>query len=289
MAFFYFFIPHPISLSNVDLHSHSSASDGLLSPGEVARRAADNGVTLFALTDHDTLGGLLEAQRVATECGIRFVNGVEISVEWETLPIHILGLNFDRDDPCLKAGILSISSGRTGRAARMSAELAKIGIKGALEGALRYAKNPALISRAHFARYLVEIGICKDIRRVFESYLVPGRPGYVEHQWASLAEAVGWIVGAGGVAAIAHPARYKLANKKLRQLLVEFKSLGGSAIEVVSSSHSVDAVNTFAKLAKTHNFMASCGSDFHGPDESAIDLGHIPPLPVGLKPIWEVF
>ena len=258
---------------NVDLHSHSTASDGLLAAADVARRAAENGVDIFALTDHDDLGGLVAARTVADELGMRFVNGVEISIEWEGLQIHVLGYGFAADDAALNAGLASIRSGRTNRAQRMSAELEKVGIRGVFDGAMRYAGNPHLISRSHFARYLVEIGVCRDVRSVFDSYIVPGRPGYVDHRWATLEDSVGWIVGAGGVASVAHPGRYKLSRPEMRRFLDDFKRLGGQAIEVISGSHSAENVAVFSRLAREYEFMASCGSDYHGPGESYVDLG----------------
>jgi predicted metal-dependent phosphoesterase TrpH len=274
---------------NCDLHCHSTASDGLLSADEVVRRAAANGVDRLALTDHDDLGGLAIARAAADEAGIALTSGVEISIEWEGLQIHILGLAFDVDDAALNAGLATIRSGRIDRAQRMSVDLEKIGVRNAFEGAMRFAKNPCLISRAHFARYLVESGACKDIRSVFESYLVPGRPGYVDHRWATLADSIGWVLGAGGVAAVAHPGRYKLNNRDMRRFLAEFKDLGGQAIEVMSGSHSQENVGTFGRLANEYGFLASRGSDFHGPGESYVDLGKLPPLPDGLKPVWEIF
>lgn len=274
---------------NVDLHCHSKASDGLLSADEVARRAAANGVELLALTDHDNLDGLVAAHAVADEAGMQFVYGVEISIEWGGLQVHILGLNFDADDQILNAGLESIRSGRVSRAQRMADELEKIGIPGCFDGAMRHAENPHLISRAHFARYLVEIGVCKDVRSVFESYIVPGRPGYVDHRWATLEESVNWIVGAGGIAAVAHPGRYKFSKAEMRGLLEDFKSLGGQAVEIISGSHSAENVTVFSRYAREYGFMASCGSDFHGPGESYVDLGKLSPLPAGLTPVWEAF
>ena len=274
---------------NADLHCHSTASDGLLTATEVVRRAAENGVELLALTDHDDLGGLGEARSIADEVGMRFVNGVEISIEWGGLQVHILGFAFAADDEQLNTGLTSIRTGRIDRARRMAAELDKIGINGCYEGAMRHAENSNLISRSHFARYLVEAGVCKDVRSVFESYIVPGRPGYVDHRWVTLADSVGWILGAGGVAAVAHPGRYKLSRLEMRQLLDEFKSLGGQAIEVVSGSHSTENVTVFSRLAREYGFMASRGSDFHGPGESYVDLGKLAPLPQGLTPVWEAF
>lgn len=274
---------------SVDLHTHSNASDGLLSAADVALRAAANGVDMLALTDHDDLGGLPAARAVADERGMRFIDGVEISIEWGGLQVHIVGLNFDPRDSVLNAGLASIRSGRIGRAQRMSADLGKIGIPGCFDGAMRYAGNPNLIGRSHFARYLVEIGVSRDVRSVFDSYLVPGCPGYVDHRWPTLAESVKWIHGAGGLAVIAHPARYKFSRTELLNLFDEFKSHGGKAIEVISGSHSAESVASFARLAREHGFMASCGSDFHGPEESNVDLGSLPPLPDGLVPVWNAF
>jgi hypothetical protein len=274
---------------NVDLHCHSTASDGLLPPAGVVRRAAANGVDMLSLTDHDDLGGLPAARLVADEVGMRFVNGVEISIEWGGLQVHIIGYAFDADDRVLNDGLASIRSGRISRARRMAADLETVGIGGCFDGAMRFAENPNLISRAHFARYLVESGVCKDVRSVFESYIVPGRPGYVDHRWATLEESVGWILGAGGVAAVAHPGRYKLSRPEMRLMLDEFKRYGGQAIEIVSGSHSADNVTVFSRLAREYGFLASCGSDFHGPGESYIDLGKLASMPPGLTPVWEAF
>ena len=274
---------------NVDLHCHSTASDGLLPAAEVARRAAQNGADMLALTDHDNLAGLDDARAVADECGMRFINGVEISIEWLGLQIHVVGLNFDAANPAINDGLASIRSGRVTRARRMADELEKIGIAGCFEGAMRHAENPSLVSRSHFARHLVEIGVCKDVRSVFESYIVPGKPGYVTHRWPSLADSLAWIHGAGGVAVVAHPGRYKLSRPEVRRFLEEFKALGGEAVEVVTGSHSAENVSTFTRLAQEYDFLASCGSDFHGPGESYVDLGKLAPLPAGLTPVWEKF
>ncbi len=285
----YFCIPSTQNVPIVDLHCHSTASDGLLPPADLARRAVDNGVEMLALTDHDNIGGLDAARAVAESNGMAFVNGVEISIEWGGLQVHILGYAFDATSAVLNTGLEGIRSGRIERARRMAEALAEVGVDGAFDGAMRFAENSTLISRAHFARYLVEIGVCKDVRSVFESYIVPGKPGYVQHQWVSLAEAVGWIHSAGGVAAIAHPGRYKLSRSQMRQMLDEFKSLGGLALEVVSGSHSADNVSLYGRLAREYGFLASCGSDFHGAGESYVDLGRVAALPAGLAPIWEAF
>lgn len=274
--------------ANFDFHCHSSVSDGLLPPAEVARRAAGNGVDLWALTDHDDLGGLDIAQATAREAGIRFVPGVEISIEWRELPIHIVGLGFDWHHPALVDGLTELRSGRLERARRMGEALDAIGIPGVFAGAMGYVTNPNLISRAHFARYLVSIGIARDTSGVFQHYLTPGKPGYVDHRWASLADAIGWITAAGGVAVVAHPGRYKMSGGDMRKFLDEFKDLGGQAIEVTSGSHSPDHVLHFARLARHYAFHASRGSDFHGPEESYVDLGRLPPLPQDLKPVWRL-
>jgi len=275
--------------ANFDFHCHSTVSDGLLPPEAVVRRAAGNGVSLLALTDHDDTGGLAEAADVAREEGIGFVPGVEISIEWRGSPIHIVGLAFDPTHPAILDGLSELRSGRVERARRMGDALAAIGITGVFEGAQRYAGNPSLISRAHFARYLVEIGIAKDVPSVFLSYLTPGKPGYVDHRWASLEDAVGWIRAAGGVAVVAHPGRYKMSGGQMRQFLADFKEAGGQGIEVTCGSHSPDHILHFARLARFFSFYASRGSDFHGPEESYVDLGRLPGLPEDLKPVWRLF
>ena len=273
----------------VDLHTHSRASDGLLSPAEVARRAVDNGVEILALTDHDETNGLAQARAVAGASGIHLVNGVEISIEWGWLQVHVVGLDFDVDNADLNAGLEDIRSGRVERARRMAADLERVGLPGCFEGAMRYAENPNLIGRSHFARHMVERGVCRDMQGIFESYLVPGKPGYVTHRWVTLADAVGWIRGAGGIAVIAHPGRYKFSRQEMRQLFDEFKGLGGQAIEVVSGSQSQEHLIQMSRFAREYGFLASSGSDFHGPEESHIDVGCNALLPGDLTPVWAAF
>ena len=273
---------------NFDFHCHSTTSDGLLPAAEVAQRAAANGVDLWALTDHDDLGGLQTAAEAASVCQLAFVPGVEISIEWRGQSIHIVGLGFDPHAKALNEGLASLRQGRLERAERMAAALEKIGIGGVLAGARRHAANPSLISRAHFARYLVESGIAKDVPTVFQHYLTPGKPGYVEHQWATLEDAVCWITDGGGVAVVAHPGRYKFSGQVMRDFLALFADLGGRGLEVVSGSHSRDHVLHFARLARYYGFYASRGSDFHGPEESYVDLGRLPMLPEDLKPVWRL-
>lgn len=272
---------------NADLHCHSTRSDGLLAPAEVVRRAVANGVELLALTDHDEISGLAEARAAAKACGLRFVDGVEISISWgDDQTVHIVGLGIDPADPVLVQGLAQVRSGRDARALRMAAELDKVGIHGAYAGALRHVSNPALVSRSHFARYIVEQGHARDIKEVFDYWLAKGKPGYVEHAWATLAEAVGWIVGAGGTAVIAHPARYRLTPAERRELFVAFRELGGEGIEVLSGTQNAAEVREYAGIAREFGFLASRGSDFHGPGESWVDLGRLPNLPEDLTPVW---
>ncbi|MDI6746753.1 MAG: 3',5'-nucleoside bisphosphate phosphatase [Rhodocyclaceae bacterium] len=275
---------------NVDLHCHSNVSDGLLSPAAVVERAKANGVDLLALTDHDEIGGLDEARQSATALGLRFVTGTEISVSWgDDQTVHIVGLNFDDRHPELIAGLARVRSGRDARAELMAAELAKVGIDDAYAGALKYVGNPALISRSHFARYIVERGFARDIKTVFEHWLAKGKPGYVSHSWAELSDALDWIRMAGGVSVIAHPARYRLTPAERRELFVAFKELGGQGIEVISGSHNEAEVREFAGIAREFGFLASRASDFHGPGESYTDLGRMVQLPPDLTPVWEAW
>jgi hypothetical protein len=275
---------------NADLHCHSTVSDGLLAPAELVRRAHGNGVELFALTDHDEVSGLAEAGVQAAELGLRFVNGVEISVSLgDDQTVHIVGLDFDRTFAPLVEGLAAVRSGRDSRAHRIAAELDKVAIHGAYEGALRYAGNPALISRSHFARYIVELGHAKEVKSVFDWWLAKGKPGYVAHPWARLEDALGWISGAGGIAVVAHPGRYRLSRAEMTEMLSTFKDLGGVGIEVLSGSHNEDHVREYAHMARHYGFLASRGSDFHGPGESWVDLGRLPDLPEDLVPVWTKF
>ena len=276
------------SILNADLHCHSVVSDGTLTPEALAARAAANGVELWALTDHDEVSGQERAAAAAKACGMRYVCGVEISVTFLNQTVHILGLGVDPENIALREGLTATRGGRTARAQQMAAELARVGIPGVFEGALKYVGNPELISRSHFARYLVEAGICPDTNSVFRKYLAQGKPGYVPHRWASLREAVGWITGAGGVAVIAHPARYKFSANEEFALFTEFKGHGGAGVEVVTGSHTTAEYLTYGAAAKDYGLAASRGSDFHSPDESHTDLGSLPYLPGSLTPVWEL-
>jgi predicted metal-dependent phosphoesterase TrpH len=275
-------------LLNADLHCHSVVSDGTLTPDALAARAKANGVQLWALTDHDEIGGQERAIAAAKAEGMKYLTGVEISITFAGKTVHIVGLGFDHTNEALVQGLRNTRGGRAERAKEMSDGLAKVGIQGAFEGALQYAGNHELISRTHFARFLVETGVCKDTSEVFRKYLTENKPGFVPHRWASLENAVKWITGAGGVAVIAHPARYGFTANEEFALFTEFKQHGGLGVEVVTGSHSSADALQYAETALEFELAASRGSDFHSPDESHTDLGTLPWLPGQLKPVWEL-
>lgn len=272
---------------NADLHCHSTVSDGSLAPAEVARLAHAGGVTLWALTDHDEVAGQAQARGEAEALGMRYVNGVEISITWASRTVHIVGLGIDPACPALVEGLCATRSGRADRARAMSDALAALGIEGAYEGALAYVSNPDLISRTHFARFLVEKGYAASTPDVFDRFLGEGKPGFVPHRWASLEGAVAWITAAGGTAVIAHPGRYKYTPLEFDTLFGQFLDLGGKAIEVVTGSHTPDQFREYADVARRFGFEASRGSDFHAPGEGRTELGKLPPLPSDLTPVWE--
>jgi predicted metal-dependent phosphoesterase TrpH len=269
-----------------DLHCHSTHSDGLLAPAAVVARARAQGVDVLALTDHDELSGVAEAQEAALEAGITLICGAELSTTWEGITIHVVALGIDPANATLAASLAAIRVGRSARARRIADALAAAGIEGAYEGAMRYVTSERLVSRTHFARYLVESGHAREMNDVFARYLTPGKPGHVKHEWAKLSEAVDWIHAAGGQAVIAHPGRYKVNASGMRRLLTEFRDAGGDAIEVVSPSHTRAQYGEFATHARILGLRASCGSDWHGPGESWMELGALPDLPAGVVPVW---
>lgn len=269
----------------IDLHCHSNVSDGLLSPAELMSHAAENNVQAIALTDHDDIAGLSEASITAKSLNIIFINGVEISVTWKKRTLHIVGLNFDKDNKLLFQGLKKIRDGRYRRAQLMADGLGMAGIQGAMDGAKSYAKN-STIGRIHFAQFLVAQGYAKDISAVFKKFLTPGKPGYVDHEWISLEESIRLINGAGGDAIIAHPGRYDMGNKLYPKLFQEFKDLGGTGVEVMSGSQDPSQANYFSKLAANYNLFSSCGSDFHGKGISHRALGNVRSLPNDSIPIW---
>lgn len=275
-----------MNLLNADLHCHSVVSDGTLQPEALAQRAKANGVELWSLTDHDEVDGQARAADAARDLGLDYLSGCEISVSFIGTTVHIVGLGFDADDPALRDGLAATRGGRGQRAQEMSDGLARVGIKGGFEGALRYAGNPELIARTHFARWLVEIGACADTNEVFRRYLTEGKPGYVPHRWAALGDAVRWITAAGGLAVIAHPGRYSFTPTEEYALFSEFVAHGGRGVEVITGSHTGADYLKYADMALEFGLLASRGSDFHSPEESHTDLGALPDLPGRLTPVW---
>ncbi|MGE0355360.1 MAG: PHP domain-containing protein [Burkholderiales bacterium] len=273
-------------MDNFDLHNHSTASDGLLAPTQLIELGVRHGVHAMALTDHDTTDGLEEAAAAARRCGIGFVDGVEISVTWGETTVHVVGLGIDPASQALAQGLRGIREGRLDRARRMADALAARGIGGTLEAALALAGSELRLSRTHFARHLATVGAVRDTQQAFDKYLGKGKSAWVPHRWAALEDAVGWIRGAGGVAVLAHPGRYGLKPLGRATLLEEFRRLGGEAIEVVTGSHRPEEYATWRRAAEEYGFLASRGSDFHGPGESPVEPGRLAPLPASLVPVW---
>lgn len=277
-----------MSYANIDFHCHSNCSDGALSPAKVVQRAAANGATALALTDHDTLLGQRQARDTAQLLGLRYVTGVEISTQFLGISIHIVGLGIDIENVALNTQLKNLAKQRKARALQMARSLEKVGIEGSFSGAMALAQNPELVSRTHFARYLVQSGACASVSEVFANYLTEGKPGYAPAQWVTVGEAVSWILAAGGVAVLAHPGRYRLSAEQLRELVALFKTAGGRAIEVISGSQRASDTPRIIELAEQFDLAASQGSDFHSEGESRFDVGKAPPLPLDckLKRVW---
>ncbi len=271
---------------NADLHCHSVVSDGTLTPEALAARAKAAGVQLWSLTDHDEIGGQQRAIDAARALGLPYLTGTEISVTFAGRVVHIVGLGFDHTSTEMAEGLRATRGGREARAREMADGLAQVGIRGAFEGALKYVGNPELISRTHFARFLVDAGHCADVPEVFRRFLTEGKPGFVPHRWAALKDAVGWITRAGGIAVIAHPGRYDFTPTEEYALITEFIGHGGRGIEVVTGSHTAAEFQEYAETAQEFGLLASRGSDFHSPEESRVDLGALPPLAASLQPVW---
>lgn len=269
----------------IDLHCHSTVSDGLLPPQDLVAHAASRGVKVLGLTDHDDLGGLATARQAASELGIHFINGVEISVTWKRRTLHIVGLKVDAENHSLKTALAKVRTARDARAKEIASGLQKVGIEGAYEGAQKFAKQ-SIMTRSHFAQFLVEAGHAKNVKSVFKKFLVKGKPGFVDHQWMSLEEAVTLIRDSGGIAVVAHPGRYDLGFVNMHLLMHEFRGYGGEAIEVVTGSHTPPQYDQFAKIAHRFGLKASQGSDYHGPGLSYMEMGYLPELPHGCIPVW---
>ena len=268
----------------IDLHSHSTYSDGVLTPAALIARASEKRVTLLALTDHDEVGGLPEAESAAREAGVGFVPGVEISVTWAGRTVHVVGLGIDPRNAALAHGLAGIRMSRGLRAAQIAQQFDAAGIPDSLAGAARLAGETAVIGRGHFARFLVERGYATDVQAAFKKYLGSGKCGYVAHRWVSLGQAISWLHGAGGHAVLAHPDRYGLARLQMNALHDEFKQQGGDALELCGGlgANSVPLL----RLAKHFGFSLSAGSDFHAAAQGA-DLGDIPPIPGGVRGLWQ--
>lgn len=274
----------------IDLHCHSTVSDGMLSPTEIVKLAHQNGCTLLSLTDHDHTGGLNEARQEATKLGLRFINGVEVSVTWRGKTIHIVGLDFDETHQPLQNLLNKVRQGRLQRLASISEKLEKKGIDGVYDGALALATNPEMVSRTHIAEFLLQHNHVRNKQQAFTKYLGEGKSCSVKHEWASLADCIDTINHAGGFAIIAHPMRYGLSATAKRNLFEEFKSLGGAGIEVHSGNCNKNDRLNYALLAERFGLMASSGSDFHRlNDFSGGILGACPDLPENCHPVWQHF
>ena len=271
-----------------DLHSHSIASDGALSPTELVKRAHEKGVTVLALTDHDTTNGLAEAQQAAAGLGMRLINGIELSASHLNQCLHIVGLNIDPNNAALSEGIAQQQKIRDLRAKQIAEKLEKKKIFGAYEFVTQAAGNGE-ITRSHFADFLLAHQHVTTQQEAFDRYLSKGKPAFVPTVWASLEETVAWIKAAGGVAVVAHPMRYKLSAKWMNRALAVFKQAGGQGIEVVTGRASLDEIRMSQQFAEKHHLYASAGSDFHAPDNIYLELGRLAAMPAGLKPVWELF
>jgi hypothetical protein len=272
-------------MADFDLHTHSVCSDGTLTPRELVARAAARGVRTLALTDHDTVAGLDEAASAARQHGIAFVRGVELSARFGEQVVHVVGLGIDPGESRLREGLARQQAMRAQRAAEIGRRLAKLGL--AVTDRAFALAGPGQVTRTHYARALLQARLVGSMQEAFDRYLGRGRPAYVKADWATLEEAVAWIAGSGGVAVLAHPARYKLSAGQRDRLLAAFREAGGAAMEVATGNATRDELHCYADLARRHGLRASLGSDFHDPAQTWIELGRLPELPAGLVPVWE--
>jgi predicted metal-dependent phosphoesterase TrpH len=270
-----------------DLHCHSTASDGALSPTELVKRAHQQGVTDLALTDHDTTAGLAEAENCAINTGIKLISGIELSTSWHDQCFHIVGLGIDPAYPPLAEATQNLQRTRLERAEKVACKLEKKHIPGAFEAVVK-AAGDGMITRTHFADFLVSQNHVSTRQEAFDRYLAKGKPAYISTPWADLEQAVNWITEAGGIAVLAHPLRYKLTANWMKRLLIAFKEAGGQGIEVVTGRISADEIGLAADYATRFNLAGSTGSDFHNPDNQWVELGRLAPLPANVKPVWEL-
>lgn len=271
-----------------DLHTHSNYSDGQLSPSALAEKLASCGVNLWALTDHDTVNGIATAQVAAQQHDIQFVPGVEISVTHGKKLLHIVGLSIDSEESGLQLGLEKNQRLRDQRAERIGEKLEKAGLPGALAGARRLAGS-SLITRNEFARWLVEQGVVKSLDEAFKRYLKQGKPGYVATQWMSLEESIALIHGAGGVAVLAHPLKYRLTTAWLKRIFTDFKAAGGDAVEIISGQTAAHQIREMGDLVNRFELQGSVGSDFHSEEQAWLKLGQMPELPGSVDPVWRHF
>jgi predicted metal-dependent phosphoesterase TrpH len=271
-----------------DLHSHSTVSDGALSPSDLIKRAAEKGVNVLALTDHDTVAGLAQARASAEQYNLQLINGIELSVTWQMRCFHIVGLNIDANYQPLMTLSEQLQQTRYDRAFKIAEKLEKKRIMGAWDAVIK-AAGDGMITRTHFADFLVAQGYVRTQQEAFDYYLAKGKPAYVGTTWVDLAQAIAWINEAGGIAVLAHPMRYSLSPKWMRWLLTEFKTMGGKAIEVITSRMNPDELRLITNYAQQFELAGSVGSDFHNPDNQWVELGRLLPLPQNIKPVWELF
>ncbi|MGR9051935.1 MAG: PHP domain-containing protein [Gammaproteobacteria bacterium] len=271
-----------------DLHCHSTASDGALTPTALVERANSLGVTSLALTDHDTTAGLAEARKATRAIGITLIPGIELSASWNEQCVHIVGLGIDPENPALKNGCVKIHDVRIERAERMSHKLEKKRIYGAFDAVVN-AAGEGMITRTHFADFLVSHQHVSTQQEAFDRFLGRGKPAYVATEWTELEQAVAWITGAGGVAVLAHPLRYQFTATRLRKLLTNFKDVGGQGIEVVCGRNDPEDIRISAGYARQFALAGSVGSDFHNPEYEWIELGRLSPLPESVTPVWQLF
>lgn len=281
------FVPQPPPLC-IDLHCHSTASDGALSPADLLARAHEQGVSHLALTDHDTLNGLAQARLAAQDYNIELIAGVELSCVWKSNTIHVVGLDFAENDPQFLARLQQQNANRHARARMIVERLAKLKVNGLLQQATEHAGGD-VPGRPHFAQALVDAGVVKNIAQAFKRHLGAGKAGDVKAFWPELDEVVRWVNDAGGIAVLAHPRKYDLSATKLRTLVAEFRRAGGGGIEVCSPGLTSGDVSFLAQLCQNEGLWASQGSDFHTPRAPWAELGRIHKMPEQLSPVWHHF
>lgn len=269
----------------IDLHNHSYYSDGILSPSEVVRLAKKSGCNVFALTDHDTTNGLDEAQQEANNQQIKLIHGVEISTMWSNMTLHIIGLNIDKDNPTLQAGLSQHQDFRKIRAEKMARSLGGAGVVGAMGKTQALAKTD-MLTRTHFAQMLIQEGVCKDMKSVFRRFLTGKKPGSVSGKWAQFDKVIKWIHNAGGVAVLAHPLRYRMTRTKVQRMLSHLSNAGLDGVEVVTAHSTDEEITLMSKWADEYDLLYSRGSDYHGWSNQKIKIGYLKDFPNPDRALW---